>query len=84
MMPAIIGMFLMHTTIHDQGFFWDWTRNTVPKPLQLPKARINIGDHQKSVEEMKLDEVHENELSCLGSRNEINQKRVPSEEVGKT
>ena len=35
--------------------------------LQLLKARINSGDHQKSGTQMKLDEVPENEFNCLRS-----------------
>ena len=54
-------------------------RHTIPKPLQVLKARINSGDHQKSAETMKLDEVPENEFNCLGSRNEINQKSIAEE-----
>ena len=57
-----------------------WDNPATQKPLQLLQARINSGDHPKSVETKKLDEVPENEFNCLGSCNEINhQKRIAEE-----
>ena len=39
-------------------FSWDY-------PVTLMKARINSGDHQKTVEAMNLDEVRPTEFNCL-------------------
>ena len=64
---------------NDGWTFFGQARHTIPKPLYLLKARINCGDHQKSAETMKLDEVPENKFNCLGSRNEINQKSIVEE-----
>ena len=36
-------------------FFWNKTRHTFPKPVQLLKAIINSGNHQKSTEAMKFE-----------------------------
>ena len=44
-------------------FFCDKCRYTVTKPPQLLKARIHSGDHQKSADAIKLDEVPGNEFN---------------------
>ena len=50
--------------------------HTIPKPLLLLKARINNGDYHKRFVAIELHEVPENVFNCLGSRSDINWKRI--------
>ena len=55
-------------------FVLEPSRFTSPKLLQL--AWINNGDHQKIVEEMKLNEGPDDKVNCLGFHDKMNQNRI--------
>ena len=60
-----------------------WDKSAKPFPNRCKswklRARIDCGDHRISPGAIKLDEISENEFNCLGSCNEINQKRIAEE-----
>ena len=56
-------------------YFLGLSRNNIPKPRRLLKARMDSGKYQKSAEAIALglDEVQKNEFNCFRSLDEMNQ-----------
>ena len=59
------GYRILELPANSNDFFMGPSRHNIPRQLQLLKARINSGDHQKSVEAMKLDGISRINLTVL-------------------